>query len=125
MLKAIVSQASAAIPVVPLYAALLFQVMKEQGSHEECIEHIDRLFVSQLLTGASMRLDDSGRIRVDDLELAEPVQAEVKRRWPLVDTENLPQLGDLAGFRADFLKIFGFGIDGVDYDADVDPQRIN
>ena len=125
VLKAIVSQASAAIPVVPLYAALLFQVMKEQGSHEECIEHIDRLFVSQLLTGTSMRLDDSGRIRVDDLELAEPVQAEVKRRWPLVDTENLPQLGDLAGFRADFLKIFGFGIDGVDYDADVDPQRIS
>lgn len=125
VLKAIVSQASAAIPVVPLYAALLFQVMKEQGSHEECIEHIDRLFVSQLLTGTSMRLDDSGRIRVDDLELAEPVQAEVKRRWPLVDTDNLPQLGDLAGFRADFLKIFGFGIDGVDYDADVDPQRIS
>lgn len=125
VLKAIVSQASAAIPVVPLYAALLFQVMKEQGSHEECIEHIDRLFVSQLLTGTSMRLDDSGRIRVDDLELAEPVQAEVKRRWPLVDTNNLPQLGDLAGFRADFLKIFGFGIDGVDYDADVDPQRIS
>ena len=125
VLKAIVSQASAAIPVVPLYAALLFQVMKEQGSHEECIEHIDRLFVSQLLTGTSMRLDDSGRIRVDDLELAEPVQAEVTRRWPLVDTENLPQLGDLAGFRADFLKIFGFGIDGVDYDADVDPQRIS
>ena len=125
VLKAIVSQASAAIPVVPLYAALLFQVMKEQGSHEECIEHIDRLFVSQLLTGTSMRLDDSGRIRVDDLELAEPGQAEVKRRWPLVDTDNLPQLGDLAGFRADFLKIFGFGIDGVDYDADVDPQRIS
>ena len=125
VLKAIVSQASAAIPVVPLYAALLFQVMKEQGSHEECIEHIDRLFVSQLLTGTSMRLDDSGRIRVDDLELAEPVQAEVKRRWPLVDTNNLTQLGDLAGFRADFLKIFGFGIDGVDYDADVDPQRIS
>ena len=125
VLKAIVSQASAAIPVVPLYAALLFQVMKEQGSHEECIEHIDRLFVSQLLTGTSMRLDDSGRIRVDNLELAEPVQAEVKRRWALVDTENLPQLGDLAGFRADFLKIFGFGLDGVDYDADVDPQRIS
>lgn len=125
VLKAIVSQASAAIPVVPLYAALLFQVMKEQGSHEECIEHIDRLFVSQLLTGTSMRLDDSGRIRVDDLELAEVVQAEVKRRWPLVDTENLPELGDLAGFRVDFLKIFGFGIDGVNYDADVDPERIS
>jgi len=125
VLKAIVSQASAAIPVVPLYAALLFQVMKEQGSHEECIEHIDRLFASQLQAQATMRLDDAGRIRVDDLELAEVVQTEVKRRWPLVNTGNLPELGDLAGFRADFLKIFGFGIQGVDYDADVDPQRID
>jgi enoyl-[acyl-carrier protein] reductase/trans-2-enoyl-CoA reductase (NAD+) len=125
VLKAIVSQASAAIPVVPLYAALLFQVMKEQGSHEECIEHIDRLFASQLQIGATVRLDDAGRIRVDDLELAEVVQTEVKRRWPLVDTDNLPELGDLAGFREDFLKIFGFGIQGVDYDAEVDPQRID
>ena len=125
VLKAIVSQASAAIPVVPLYAALLFQVMKEQGSHEECIEHIDRLFTSQLQIGATMRLDDAGRIRVDDLELAEVVQTEVKRRWPLVDTDNLPELGDLAGFREDFLKIFGFGIQGVDYEAEVDPQRID
>ncbi len=125
VLKAIVSQASAAIPVVPLYAALLFRVMKEQGSHEECIEHIDRLFASQLQTGEEMRLDEAGRIRVDDLELADQVQAEVKRRWPLVNTNNLPELGDLSGFREDFLKIFGFGIDGVDYDADVDPQRIS
>ena len=125
VLKAIVSQASAAIPVVPLYAALLFQVMKEQGSHEECIEHIDRLFASQLQAQATMRLDDAGRIRVDDLELAEVVQTEVRRRWPLVNTGNLPELGDLAGFRADFLKIFGFGIQGIDYDADVDPQRID
>ena len=125
VLKAIVSQASAAIPVVPLYAALLFQVMKEQGSHEECIEHIDRLFASQLQAQATMRLDDAGRIRVDDLELAEVVQTEVRRRWPLVNTGNLPELGDLAGFRADFLKIFGFGIQGVDYDAYVDPQRID
>ena len=125
VLKAIVSQASAAIPVVPLYAALLFQVMKERGSHEECIEHIDRLFTSQLQSGSTVRLDDAGRIRVDDLELAEVVQTEVKRRWPLVDTDNLPELGDLAGFREDFLKIFGFGIQGVDYDAEVDPQRID
>ena len=125
VLKAIVSQASAAIPVVPLYAALLFRVMKEQGSHEDCIEHIDRLFASQLQPEAEMRLDEAGRIRVDDLELADRVQAEVKRRWPLVDTENLPELGDLTGFREDFLKIVGFGIDGVDYDADVDPQRIS
>ena len=125
VLKAIVSQASAAIPVVPLYAALLFQVMKEQGSHETCIEHIVRLFATQLQPAANMRLDEAGRIRVDDLELAEVVQAEVKRRWPLVSTENLPQLGDLAGFREDFLMIFGFGIEGVDYQAEVDPQSIN
>ena len=125
VLKAIVSQASAAIPVVPLYAALLFRVMKEQGSHETCIEHIDRLFASQLQADAEMRLDEAGRIRVDDLELADQVQAEVKRRWPLVNTDNLPELGDLTGFREDFLKIFGFGIDGVDYDAEVDPQRIS
>ena len=72
-----------------------------------------------------MRLDDSGRIRVDDLELAETVQAEVKRRWPVVDTQNLPELGDLAGFRADFFIFFGFGIEDVDYDAEVDPQRIS
>ncbi|NCF45502.1 MAG: enoyl-[acyl-carrier-protein] reductase FabV [Proteobacteria bacterium] len=124
VLKAIVSQASAAIPVVPLYAALLFQVMKEQGSHETCIEHIDRLFATQLQPGANRRLDEVGRIRVDDLELAEVVQAEVKRRWPLVSTENLPELGDLAGFREDFLMIFGFGIEGVDYQADIDPQSI-
>lgn len=125
VLKAIVSQASAAIPVVPLYAALLFQVMKDQGSHEECIEHIDRLFGSQLQSGANMRLDEAGRIRVDDLELSETVQSEVKRRWPLVNTDNLPELGDLAGFREDFLKIFGFGMPGVDYDADVNPERID
>ena len=125
VLKAIVSQASAAIPVVPLYAALLFRVMKEQGSHETCIEHIDRLFASQLQADAEMRLDEAGRIRVDDLELADQVQAEVKRRWPLVNTDNLLELGDLTGFREDFLKIFGFGIDGVDYDAEVDPQRIS
>lgn len=125
VLKAIVSQASAAIPVVPLYAALLFQVMKEQGSHEECIEHIDRLFGSQLQSGANMRLDEAGRIRVDDLELSEIVQSEVKRRWPLVNTDNLPELGDLAGFREDFLKIFGFGMPGVDYEADVNPERID
>ncbi|MFW6093060.1 MAG: enoyl-ACP reductase FabV [Pseudomonadota bacterium] len=119
-LKAIVSQASAAIPVVPLYVSLLFRVMKDAGVHEETIEHIYRLFATQL-TGAAMNLDDEGRIRVDDLELAEQVQNEVKRRWPLVTTENLPELGDLEGFRRDFLKIFGFGIDGVDYDADQDP----
>ena len=120
-LKAIVSQASSAIPVVPLYASLLFKVMKEAGTHENIIAHIYRLFATQLAEGVTMNLDDAGRIRVDDWELADEIQDEVRRRWPLVTTENLDELADLKGFREDFLKIFGFGFDGVDYDADQDP----
>ncbi|MDG2276384.1 MAG: trans-2-enoyl-CoA reductase family protein, partial [Pseudomonadales bacterium] len=117
VLKAIVSQASSAIPVVPLYVALLFKVMKEQGCHEDIIAHIHRLFATQLSASAELRLDDDGRIRMDDVELSEEVQREVVKRWPLVTTENLDDLGDLTGFRADFLKIFGFGFAGVDYEA--------
>jgi enoyl-[acyl-carrier protein] reductase/trans-2-enoyl-CoA reductase (NAD+) len=124
VLKAIVSQASSAIPVVPLYVALLFKVMKEQGVHEDCISHIYRLFSTQLIPGAEQRLDDHGRIRVDDQELSESVQQAVRARWPEVTTENLAQLGDLEGFREDFLRIFGFGIAGVDYAAEVDPLGI-
>ena len=123
-LKGVVTQASSAIPVVPLYMSLLFKVMKEQAVHEGCIEHIHRLFATQLALGAEQRLDDKGRIRMDDLELSEPVQNEILRRWPLVSTENLPELGDLAGFKADFLNIFGFGFSGVDYDADVNPAAL-
>lgn len=119
-LKAIVSQASAAIPVVPLYASLLFEVMKEQGNHEDTIAHIYRLFADRLAAG-DLNLDDEGRIRLDEVELSAPVQDEVRRRWPLVTTDNLDELADLPGFREDFLRIFGFGIDGVDYDADQDP----
>ncbi len=121
-LKAIVSQASSAIPVVPLYASLLFRVMKDKGVHEDCISHIYRLFATQLCRDCQMRLDDAGRIRMDDLELADDVQEEVKRRWPQVTTENLQELADLEGFREDFLRIFGFGIDGVDYEAEQDPM---
>ncbi|MGE0624962.1 MAG: enoyl-ACP reductase FabV [Pseudomonadales bacterium] len=120
-LKAIVSQASSAIPVVPLYASLLFRVMKEAGSHENIIQHIYRLFATQLADGAAMNLDEAGRIRVDDWELDGSIQDEVRRRWPLVTTENLDELADVEGFRRDFLKIFGFGIEGVDYEADQDP----
>lgn len=120
-LKAVVTQASSAIPVVPLYVSLLFKVMKEAGSHEEIIEHVYRLFASQLSHPETMNLDDAGRIRVDDWELADGIQDEVKRRWPLVTTENLGELGDLGGYKADFLKIFGFGFAGVDYEAEVDP----
>lgn len=121
VLKAIVSQASSAIPVVPLYVALLFKVMKEQGVHEDIISHIHRMFATQLKAGAQMRVDDDGRIRMDDVELSDVVQQEVLARWPQVSTENLAELGDLSGYREDFLKIFGFGFDGVNYDAEVDP----
>ena len=120
-LKAIVSQASSAIPVVPLYATLLFAVMKEQGVHEACIDHVHRLFATQLARGAQLNVDDEGRIRLDDVELSAAIQDEVKRRWPLVTTDNLSELGDLDGFREDFLKLFGFGFAGVDYAADLDP----
>ena len=121
VLKAIVSQASSAIPVVPLYVALLFKVMKARGQHEDCIRHIYRMFATQLTAGGEMRLDEVGRIRMDDIELLPDIQTEVRRRWALVNTDNLPELGDLSGFREDFLKIFGFGFENVDYDADVDP----
>ena len=120
-LKGVVTQASSAIPVVSLYMALLFKVMKKQGVHEDCVRHIYRLYATQIATGAAQRLDEAGRIRVDDVELSESVQGEVKRRWGLVGTENLAELGDLPGFREDFLKIFGFGFAGVDYAEDLDP----
>ncbi len=120
-LKAVVTQASAAIPVVSLYVALLFKVMKERGEHEDSIGHIHRLFATQLAKGSSQRLDEVGRIRVDDVELSAAVQDEVRRRWQTVTTHNLPRLGDLRGFKADFLKIFGFGFPGVDYQEDLDP----
>lgn len=120
-LKAVVTQASSAIPVVSLYIALLFRIMKDGGVHEDCIRHIHRLYATQLATGVNQRLDEAGRIRMDDVELSEPIQGEVKRRWGLVATENLPELGDLPGFREDFLKIFGFGLPGVDYEEDLDP----
>ena len=121
VLKAIVSQASTAIPVVPLYMSILFRVMREQGSFETCIEHVDRLFRDGLY-GDAMPRDDAGRLRADDRELAAQVQDEVKRRWQTAATANIDELGDLARFREDFLALFGFGLAGVDYDADVDPM---
>jgi enoyl-[acyl-carrier protein] reductase/trans-2-enoyl-CoA reductase (NAD+) len=120
VLKFIVSQASSAIPVVPLYGSLLLRVMKDAGVHEDALEHIDRLFRTQLGSNTP-RVDDARRIRMDDVELSNAIQDEVKRRWPIVATDNLAELADLDGFRADFLKIFGFGFAGVDYDEDLDP----
>jgi enoyl-[acyl-carrier protein] reductase/trans-2-enoyl-CoA reductase (NAD+) len=121
VLKAVVTQASAAIPVVPLYVALLFKVMKEKGLHEDSTHHIDRLFRSHVFSGTSPQLDEVGRLRVDDWELREDVQAEIRRRWAAVETDNLKILADLEGFRRDFLRIFGFEADGVDYNVDVTP----
>ncbi len=120
--KALVTQASSAIPVVPLYIALLYKVMKEKGTHEGCIEQIRRLFAERLAPEADPQLDEAGRIRVDDLEMQADVQAAVAELWPRVTTENLPQLSDIAGYRSEFLKLFGFGLPGVDYAAETDPN---
>ena len=100
------TQASSAIPVVPLYIALLYKVMKAKGTHEGCVEQIHRLFADRLATGADPQLDEAGRIRIDDWEMQSDVQATVAELWPKATTENLPQLSDIAGYRAEFLKLF-------------------
>lgn len=120
--KAVVTQASAAIPVVPLYISLLFKVMKEKGVHEGTIEQMNRLAVDHLQSGAEPKTDDARLIRLDDLELAPDVQNAVSELWPQVATENLDQLSDYAGFRDDFNELFGFGVEGVDYGAEVETE---
>ena len=119
VLKAVVTQASSAIPAMPIYLAILFKVMKAKGTHEGCIEQIDRLFREAMY--GDKALDDEGRQRVDDLELLPEVQAEVAELWAQIDTDNLNELSDFAGYREEFLQLFGFEVPGVDYDADVDP----
>ena len=116
--KALVTQASSAIPVIPLYISLLFKVMKEKGIHEGCIEQIQRLY-SQRLFGGDLALDEKGRIRIDDWEMREDVQAEIAELWKSATTENLSEIGDLEGYSTEFFNLFGFKVDGVDYDADV------
>jgi enoyl-[acyl-carrier protein] reductase/trans-2-enoyl-CoA reductase (NAD+) len=119
--KALVTQASSAIPVVPLYISLLFRVMKEKGIHEGCIEQMYRMFAERLYSGAKVLTDEKGRVRVDDLEMREDVQQAVAKLWDQVSSENLENISDIEGYRADFLKLFGFGLAGVDYDAEVEP----
>lgn len=119
VLKAVVTQASAAIPAMPLYLAVLFKVMKQHGTHEGCIEQIHRLF-TECLYNANPRRDEAYRFRVDDKELRREIQGEVEALWPTISNENLNEVSDFRGFRADFLKLFGFGVGGVDYDADVE-----
>ncbi|MFM8904636.1 MAG: enoyl-ACP reductase FabV [Verrucomicrobiota bacterium] len=121
--KAVVTQASSAIPVVPLYISILFTVMKAKGTHEGCIEQIQRLFEKQMYDGNALDFDDKGRVRIDDWEMAEDVQREVFRIWPDVTTETLGALADFAGYQKDFLGTFGFGCAGVDYEAPTEVER--
>ncbi len=120
VLKSVVTQASAAIPVMPLYIAMGFKVMKELGIHEGCIEQINRLFRTQLYSGENADLDESARFRMDDWELRADVQRKVKELWPQVTSENIFDLTDYRGYKDEFLKLFGFGIEGIDYEAEVD-----
>ncbi len=120
VLKSVVTQASAAIPVMPLYISICFRVMKQLGLHEGPIEQIDRMFRTELY-GAGNDRDDQQRIRMDDWELRDEVQHAVKLIWPTVTSANLFEHTDYANYKADFLKLFGFGVSGVDYSADVEP----
>jgi enoyl-[acyl-carrier protein] reductase/trans-2-enoyl-CoA reductase (NAD+) len=118
--KALVTQASSAIPVIPLYISLLYKIMKAEGIHEGCIEQIQRLFEQRLYTNGNVPTDDKGRIRIDDWEMRDDVQERIKSLWEKATSENLSEIGDLAGYKQDFLNLFGFGFDGVDYKADAD-----
>jgi enoyl-[acyl-carrier protein] reductase/trans-2-enoyl-CoA reductase (NAD+) len=116
--KALVTQASSAIPVIPLYISLLYKIMKAEGIHEGCIEQIQRLYSERLYTGKEISTDTAGRIRIDDWEMRADVQEKVAKLWLEATTETLPEIGDLAGYKHDFLNLFGFDFEGVDYKAD-------
>ena len=116
--KALVTQASSAIPVIPLYISLLYKTMKEKGIHEGCIEQIQRLYAQRLYSGNPIPVDEKGRIRIDDWELRDDVQEIVARLWKDATTENLPENGDLVGYRTDFHNLFGFGLPNINYQAE-------
>jgi enoyl-[acyl-carrier protein] reductase/trans-2-enoyl-CoA reductase (NAD+) len=118
--KALVTQASSAIPVVPLYISLLYKIMKEKGTHEGCIEQMNRLFKNIYAT--SFVRDKENRIRLDDLEMQSDVQEKIIALWPTVNSENLEALTDIAGYRDEFHRLFGFGVAGIDYTEEVDPE---
>jgi enoyl-[acyl-carrier protein] reductase/trans-2-enoyl-CoA reductase (NAD+) len=120
--KALVTQSSSAIPVVPLYISALYKVMKEKGLHEGCIEQLQRLFADRLYAGGEVPTDEAGRIRIDDWEMRADVQEEVAKLWDKITTDNINDLSDLVGYRQEFFQLFGFETDGVDYEADVDPN---
>ena len=115
--KALVTQSSAAIPIVPLYISLLYKIMKKEGLHEGCIEQMNRLFIDKL---PAKETDAEGYIRLDDWEMEDKVQKEITKLWDLVTTENIGELGDIEGYWEDFYHMFGFHYDNVDYSADVE-----
>lgn len=121
VLKALVTQASSAIPIMPLYISILYKIMKEEGNHEGSIEQIHGLF-GQLYAKGQRKIDEVGRLRMDGLELKDSVQDRVKDLWARVTTANVNQLTDYRGYHDEFLRLFGFGLPGVDYEAEVDPQ---
>lgn len=118
--KALVTQASSAIPVIPLYISLLYRIMKEEGIHEGCIEQIQRLYQDRLFSGEAVPTDEKGRIRIDDLEMRPDVQEKVAKLWNQAVTENLSEISDLEGYRKDFYNLFGFAVEGVDYKEEAD-----
>lgn len=117
--KALVTQASSAIPVIPLYISLLYKIMKHNSTHEGCIEQMQRLFSNRLYNGTTIPLDNKGRIRIDDWEMHTDVQAQIATLWQQATTETLPQIGDLVGYKTDFLNLFGFGHNDIDLTIDV------
>jgi enoyl-[acyl-carrier protein] reductase/trans-2-enoyl-CoA reductase (NAD+) len=121
--KALVTQASSAIPVVPLYISILYRVMQEHGCHEGTIEQMVRLFRDHLAPGRTPTFDDKGRIRVDDWEMRPAIQAEVAKRWQVIDSANLTDISDYAQFKREFRQLFGFEVDGIDYAAATEVER--
>ncbi len=122
--KALVTQASSAIPFIPLYISLIYKVMKTKGIHEGTLEQMDRLFRTRLYVGKSLATDEKNRIRMDDWELRNDVQQEVDALWTAVTTESIASHADVSGYRSDFLRLYGFGVPGVDYSADVPDSLI-
>lgn len=121
--KALVTQASSAIPIVPLYLAILYKLMKEKGTHEGCIEQIYRMFKG-IYEDGELLVDSEGRLRLDDFEMDEEIQNEIENIWPIITTENIEELSDIKNIRKEFFKLFGFEIKDVDYEEDIDPKKV-
>jgi enoyl-[acyl-carrier protein] reductase/trans-2-enoyl-CoA reductase (NAD+) len=121
VMKGVMTQAASAIPGMSVYLSLLFKVMKAKGTHEGCIEQTTRLF-KNMFVDTDLQMDKEGRLRLDDWELADDVQAFVKENWSKVSVDNLMEISDFAGYRQAFLQMHGFDFDGVDYDAEVEPD---